>query len=125
MGCGEIGGGEMSQIKITPEMLNDLEHKARGTCDSRWVLVNGNEVKPDHYRWSIAVFPDSDDAKFVAAANPAVVLALVAEIERLRDRQINLLATLRRIKSATYASEFIQDLAEEAITRATEASNAD
>lgn len=76
-------------IEITPELLNDLEHKARGTCGSRWVLVNGNELKPYHYRWTIAVFPDSNDAKFVAAASPAVVLALIARIEELEAKNVS------------------------------------
>jgi hypothetical protein len=98
-------------VEITPEMLNDLEHKARGTCDPRWVLVNGNEVKPDHYRWSIAVFPDPDDAKFVAAANPAVVLTIIDEIKRLNERydEQKLLAT-RMIEHAAEQKKEIERL---------------
>lgn len=90
----------MSQIKITPELLNDLRQKAEAaTIEYDWKLHD------DQKNWPVIEFGNrpgedcggfeikgnyapkiSEDAAHIAAASPAVVLALVAEIERLRDR---------------------------------------
>jgi hypothetical protein len=87
-------------IEITPELLNELRQKAEAaTIEYDWKLHD------DQKNWPVIEFgnrPGEDcggftikgnyspkliqDAEYIAAASPAVVLALVAEIERLRDR---------------------------------------
>ena len=82
----------MSDIEITPELLADLkccaecikpEHRQWFLNDyKRWVEVH------DDYQ-VIVCHPEhiSQALPFIAEANPAVVLALVDEIERLRKGQ--------------------------------------
>lgn len=87
-------------IEITPELLADLRQKAgAATIEYDWKLHD------DQKNWPVIEFgnrPGEDcggftikgnyspkliqDAEFIAAASPAVVLALINEIERLRDR---------------------------------------
>jgi hypothetical protein len=73
MGSGEAGSGIMSQIKITPEMLNDLRQKAEAASPGPWKWKNENgsfsvegPIRKNRYY----------DSNYIAAANPAVVLAL-------------------------------------------------
>lgn len=77
----------MSQIEITPELLNDLRQKAEAVEPNDYILTDGLVIKSESFKdLIIADCAFSDDAEYIAAANPAVVLALVAEIDRLRDR---------------------------------------
>jgi hypothetical protein len=97
-------------IEITPALLNDLRQKAEAATQGEWYIGYGG-MAGDDFAVIISRFwknqiceltPRSykrENAEYIAAASPAVVLALVAEVERLRDTQNNLLATLRRIKS--------------------------
>jgi hypothetical protein len=97
----------MSQIEITPELLNELRQKAEAaTIEYDWKLHD------DQKNWPVIEFgnrPGEDcggftikgnyspkliqDAEFIAAANPAVVLALVDEVERLKDRLEDLICS--------------------------------
>ncbi len=96
----------MSQIEITPALLSDLRQKAEAAGGRPWeVQDRRRSMRSPHYH--IAVVDDywQDEAELLiaetiggkgqkvwananhmAAANPAVVLALVAEVERLRNR---------------------------------------
>lgn len=84
-------------IEITPALLNDLRQKAEAATPGEWLIGYGGmagddfaviisrfwkneicELNPRSYR--------RENADFITACNPAVVLALVAEVERLRDR---------------------------------------
>ena len=79
----------MSQFEITPPLLNDLRRKAEAyTEDGEWEFspaageiktLTGDVIVQDSHA-------ENKNMSFIAAANPAVMLALVAEIERLRDR---------------------------------------
>jgi hypothetical protein len=93
-------------IKITPALLSDLRQKAEAAGGRPWEVQNRRwTMRSPHYH--IAVVDDywQDEAELLiaetiggkgqkvwananhmAAANPAVVLALLAEVERLRDR---------------------------------------
>lgn len=61
----------MNGIEITPELLEELKEKAKAASSSQ----DGR---------SVILWWSEPEIKYSAAANPAVVLALVAEIERLR-----------------------------------------
>jgi hypothetical protein len=77
----------MSQIEITPALLSDLRQKAEKVEPNDYILTDGLAIKSESFKdLTIADCAFSDDAEFIAAASPAVMLALVAEIERLRDR---------------------------------------
>jgi len=83
MGCGEIGGGEMS-IQITPALLADLRQNAEAYDLKEWVVDDQNVIAGVGYSAEfIAETIAKPDAEYIAAASPAVVLALVAEVERL------------------------------------------
>lgn len=79
-------------VEITPELLADLREKAEAyelhyLVGKDW-FVDGELVKAGKREKNefVAETVSHIDADYIAAANPAVVLALVAEIERLRDR---------------------------------------
>jgi len=96
----------MSQIEITPTLLSDLRQKAEAATEGPWKVIE--TPRPD-YSEDLRIVPCdaygnsrgdgpigdvfggykrpvAENAAHIAAANPAVVLALVAEVERLRDR---------------------------------------
>lgn len=105
----------MSGIEITPEVLDGLREKAYAAVPGPWkaVEIPGPDcsedlriVPCDAYGNSRGdgpigdVFsgykrPVTENASFITAANPALVLALLAEIERLNQRydEQKLLAT--------------------------------
>jgi hypothetical protein len=77
----------MSQIEITPALLADLRQKAEAYDLKEWVVDDQNVMAGVGYNTEfIAETIAKPDAEYIAAASPAVVLALVAEVERLRDR---------------------------------------
>jgi len=87
----------MSQIKITPALLSDLRQKAEAATEGPWnrqglasllryAQKHDGPWNDDEYIDCSLPLPEEKDADYIAAANPAVVLALVAEVERLRDR---------------------------------------
>ena len=78
----------MSQIEITPELLNDLRQKAEWAGHEHW-QIDSNYVISSQCDDRYVIADENASASVlmhIAAANPAVVLALVAEVERLRDR---------------------------------------
>lgn len=117
----------MSGIEITPEMLDELKFKSRAATPGPWITYdmsfndsNGDLriLAADGYGRKRSdppigdIFgPQTRNAAFIAAANPAVVLALVAEIERLNQRydEQKLLAT-RMIEHAAEQKEAIDQL---------------
>jgi hypothetical protein len=68
-------------IEITPELLANLRQTATNCQPPIWKLDEHSDVISDHHKVAMCNF--SDDAQHIAAADPATVLALVAEIERL------------------------------------------
>jgi hypothetical protein len=87
----------MSQIEITPALLSDLRQKAEAATQGPWnqqglasllrfAQKHDGPWNDDEYIDCTLQLPEEKDADYIAAASPAVVLALVAEVERLRDR---------------------------------------
>lgn len=91
-------------MKITNEFLADLEAKAKAATGGKWLIgpfqlpCDGGGLslyRKTKYRWvSIHIDPD-EDCEFIVAAQPAHVLALIAElreahqtIARLREDAI-------------------------------------
>jgi hypothetical protein len=75
------------RVKITPALLSDLRQKAGAYDSKEWVVDDQNVMAGFGYNKEIvAETTGKPDAEYIAAASPAVVLALVAEIERLRDK---------------------------------------
>jgi hypothetical protein len=91
----------MSKVKVTPELLADLRKKAEAATPGPWKWKKGETSvehgSPDNDRSVVSfyeleynengqeAFEEAEgNAAHIAAANPAVVLALVQEIERLR-----------------------------------------
>jgi hypothetical protein len=93
------------RVKITPELLADLEAKAKAATPGPWALWTGcswrrfgseatgqsfcepktqnSDRQPDLW------FRNDADAKFIPAANPSVLLALVGRIRELeREREL-------------------------------------
>jgi hypothetical protein len=81
----------MSQIKITPALLSDLRQKAEWAGGGYWqidltcVVYEQRDGRADTF---VVSCEDAEASVMthIAAASPAVVLSLVAEIDRLRDR---------------------------------------
>lgn len=89
-----------SNIEITAELLAAIKAKAEKAHQGPWSVVHGfadeiyiaKTVEDDH---STKQFQPAEmkylgtraDAEYMAAANPAVVLALIEEIERLRHER--------------------------------------
>ncbi len=103
----------MSQIEITPAMLNDLRQKAEAAGGEEWLQgivyevirsIDKRKVVND-----INLLPFYKD--HIAAASPAVVLAIIDEIKRLNERfdEQKLLAT-RMIEHAAEQKKEIERL---------------
>lgn len=79
----------MDKVDLTPAKLADIKKKAEG-CDSKyWVMDQQGDVMAVDFdsegtQPKVASVEFLEDAEFIAAADPATVLALVEEIERLR-----------------------------------------
>ena len=117
----------MSQIEITPTLLSDLRQKAEAAGGRPWEVQNRRwTMRSPHYH--IAVVDDywQDEAELLiaetiggkgqkvwananhmAAANPAVVLALVAEVEWQKAQHIE------EIKNCIDLQKIIDDLKKE------------
>lgn len=75
----------MAEIKITPQLLDRLRGLARNCQEPIWeVNVHGNVVSASD---EVAICGFLEDADFIVAADPATVLAMVEELERLRAAQ--------------------------------------
>lgn len=92
----------MAKVDLTPAKLAELKKKAEG-CDLKyWVIDQHGDVKPVDFDSKVPYLPLAyveflKDAEFIAAADPATVLALVEEIESL---QIALRQALNQLKTA-------------------------
>jgi hypothetical protein len=84
-------------VEITPALLSDLRQKAEAATQGPWnqqglasllrfAQKHDGPWNDDEYIDCTLQLPEEKDADYIAAASPAVVLALVAEVERLRDR---------------------------------------
>jgi len=81
-------------VDVTPELLADITALAQAATPGPWANAEGYSVfsgtPPDHI-WVCAMIagrPSPEDlanAAYIAAADPQTVLALVAEIARLRE----------------------------------------
>lgn len=82
------------EIEITPKLLAYLKNKAQNATKGNWFTTCSSKgdlivscVINDRYESRIANFEDTPyserDAEYIAAANPAVMLALIARIEDL------------------------------------------
>jgi hypothetical protein len=86
--------------KVTDDALDDLERKAKAATPGPWtrekppsnedgwatgVVVAGTPGRQTVYANPPGGSFPSADCDFISAANPAVVLALVAELRRLRE----------------------------------------
>jgi hypothetical protein len=79
------------RVKITPELLANLWQKAEAAGGGYWQIDLTYVVYEQRDGRSDTFVVSCEDAEssvmtHIAAASPAVVLALVAEIKRLRDR---------------------------------------
>ena len=99
---------------IDQQQLANLRAKAEAATPGPWCIDDGIEVdyghngEPEQFQarppavTGIGIDPDSlenySDAIFISAANPATVLAMIDEIERLRE-------ALGRIAKPTYGTE--------------------
>lgn len=96
------------QIEITPELLADLKDKAKKATQGEWKasqtkrIYGGTdwkstpvvETEDDYLLYMELLENSANDAEYIAAANPAVMLALIARIEELENEN-------RALKSIT------------------------
>jgi hypothetical protein len=74
-------------VKITPKLLADLRRKGEATPNPKWMCAtesHGCRIY-DNANYPVAQIRCEEDAQFIATADPATVLALVAEIERIQN----------------------------------------
>lgn len=85
----------MKPIEITPALLSTIKEKAEKAMPGPWEVDETPTDIGTFYEiystdWLVAdCEKDGASATFIAVANPAVVLALIAEIERL-EKQVEL-----------------------------------
>lgn len=84
------------QIEFTPELLADLKEKAEKATRGNWFVTCDNLLKTvvncvalDRYESRITNLEDDPrserNADFIAAANPDLILELIAKIEELES----------------------------------------
>jgi len=93
----------MSAIEITPELLADIEQKAKRASSERWE-IDGLDVvlftdcnsdnSGDMEMCQVASCEMEWDAEYIAAADPAVVLAMIERIRRLEAMNQEMLKAL-------------------------------
>lgn len=110
------------EIEITPELLADLKDKAEKATPGPWIkdtvfpssvitgnpdLIIGNQAEHNNI-FSSALKCNAD---YIAAANPAVMLALIAKIEELQtdNQYLNDWAEIDKEESFKHI-EFVNDL---------------
>ena len=71
---------------MTPERIKKLRELAEKATPGKW-SDDGVCVRIEGTRTFIVSMVGCDDAKFIAAANPAAILELLDEVERLRNVQ--------------------------------------
>ena len=83
-------------MTVTDELLAELEWSAKNTCS----YGKDDWFKPDDLRHDIG----SDDAKYVAASSPFVIMALTAELHRLRAENAELAQSLAESRANDQAA---------------------
>lgn len=76
-------------VQITPELLDELDSVATNATPGPWRLVERGLRRIERHDEEFvceAAALDPKDARYVAAANPATMLALTAHIRSLTDR---------------------------------------
>lgn len=89
-----------NKIEITSEFLAVLKARAQKATEGYWFSTCNANLHPVvncvvlRYEISVALCPDARDgesnADYIAAANPAVVLALIEKIKRLEEEAATL-----------------------------------
>lgn len=102
-------------VKLTEKLLSDLENLAKHAMPGPWQsyqpsefpedfrLARAGEYEPSHYNGGYigrltrshdpemsgegSMLPREQDAKYIAAANPVVVLALIARVRELEGKK--------------------------------------
>lgn len=92
-------------IEITPELLADIEAKAEFVEPKIYRLNENYDIICDNPHLSgdtilIAKVEFGEDAEYIAAANPAVMLAMSKEIKRLWAAQCWVIAAIDTDKAA-------------------------
>lgn len=83
----------MSDIEITPALLADIEHKAKRASGLLWgrdcldIVVYNNLPDSDEEFTTIGFVENDDDANFIVATDPAVVLAMIERIRQLEEER--------------------------------------
>ena len=96
------------KIEITSELLTDLKEKAGKAMPGPWELDETPTDIATYYEiystdWMVAdCEKDGASAAFIAAANPAVVLALIERIERLEKEN-------EELRANNYGPEILND----------------
>ena len=87
-------------IEITPELLNNLRQKAEAATEGPWnrqglasllryAQKHGGPWNDDEYTDCSLPLPEEKDADYIAACNPAAILALIARIEELEAKNVS------------------------------------
>jgi len=74
----------MAKVKLTPAFLDRLRGLAQNCQPPIWEVNEHSDVVSVAH--TVAEVAYDEDAQFIAAADPATVLALVEEIERLQEQ---------------------------------------
>jgi len=86
----------MAEIKITPQLLDRLRGLAQNCQPPIWKLNEHSDVVSVAH--TVAEVAYDEDAQFIAAADPATVLAMVEEIEQLRRMERKWGQMLKNVK---------------------------
>lgn len=108
-------------MTVTDELLAELEELAAGATEGPWTYETDEDscygavfVKPDteHYSPPICRIDNDVTAEFVAATDPTTIMALTAELRRLRAENAELAKDAGRyrwiVKKSTYGISYRQ-----------------
>ncbi len=89
---------------MTQEQINELRNLAQAATPGPWYAEGGTTNKDVIYVYSEhsdfeVCHGDTSDSDYIAAANPAAILTLIAEIDSLRDQVNGLTGTLERVEN--------------------------
>lgn len=77
---------------MTDAELDDLEAKAKAATQGPWHRSGDSVIQTAHVTRDVWFIPKAEsDVDYIAAANPATVLALIAEVRQLQDKNAWLL----------------------------------
>jgi len=77
----------MSQVEITPALLADIEAKAKATTKTDGVWKSVRKFVMDEHNEYLFATPNNELSAWAAAANPAVMLAMIERIRQLEAAQ--------------------------------------